>query len=240
MITETRQRWLISSLGAALMVAGVGSLFRLPTAFPPLPAVQPKVQVEVVQGDDLNAALSDEARMRDPTPLFLPTDKTAARKPLPSIQPGRTSFLDEEVAKPFFKETVLDVGLPSPATAPLTAPEALATNSTGPIALGFGRVDVAVVPIKPRGGVIEVVALSSGQTIFTEELPVTARPAASASWQPMEFFATAGTTGLSSPLIVNRRSGVEGVDVHFQNYLTQTYRIGERLAPGLYRIYVGP
>ena len=36
------------------------------------------------------------------------------------------------------------------------------------------------------------------------------------------------------------RSDVDAVDAYFERYLTDTFRVGDRLAPGFYRIRVGP
>jgi hypothetical protein len=47
-------------------------------------------------------------------------------------------------------------------------------------------------------------------------------------------------TGLAAPLTITTRSGVDEVDAYFQNFLARTLRVGERLAPGFYRISVGP
>jgi hypothetical protein len=56
----------------------------------------------------------------------------------------------------------------------------------------------------------------------------------------MEFVAAVDPAGLVGPLVPTVRSGVEEVDNFFQNYLARTLRVGERLAPGFYRICVGP
>jgi hypothetical protein len=46
--------------------------------------------------------------------------------------------------------------------------------------------------------------------------------------------------GLAGPLVVTESSRVEEVDVHFRRQLRQVFRLGERLAPGVYRVVVGP
>jgi hypothetical protein len=45
---------------------------------------------------------------------------------------------------------------------------------------------------------------------------------------------------LIAPLTLTTRSGVEEIDNFYRNYLVRTYRVGERLAPGFYRITVAP
>jgi hypothetical protein len=67
-----------------------------------------------------------------------------------------------------------------------------------------------------------------------------ARPPGEGEWQPMKFIVAVNATGLVGTLAVTQRSGVEAVDEYFQKYLVHTLRIGQRLAPGFYRISVGP
>jgi len=60
------------------------------------------------------------------------------------------------------------------------------------------------------------------------------------TWRPLELFATVDAAGLASPLVVTDRSDVEEVNAYFRNYLARTFRLGEHLAPGFYRVVVGP
>ena len=52
--------------------------------------------------------------------------------------------------------------------------------------------------------------------------------------------ARGGAAGLAGPLVVTESSRVEEVDAHFRRQLRQVFRLGERLAPGVYRVVVGP
>jgi hypothetical protein len=67
-----------------------------------------------------------------------------------------------------------------------------------------------------------------------------ARPPAAAQWRPMEFIAAVDPSGLVGPLVPTSRSGADDVDTYFGHYLADTLRVGQRLAPGFYRITVGP
>jgi hypothetical protein len=69
---------------------------------------------------------------------------------------------------------------------------------------------------------------------------ITGAPPGKGGWAPVEFVARVDAAGLVGPLVVTERSGLEEVDVFFANYLARTLRVGERLAPGFYRICVGP
>ena len=56
----------------------------------------------------------------------------------------------------------------------------------------------------------------------------------------MEFIAAVDTAGLVGPLVPTVRSTDADVDDYFGRYLAETLRVGQRLAPGFYRISVGP
>lgn len=56
----------------------------------------------------------------------------------------------------------------------------------------------------------------------------------------MEFLAVVSSAGLiADPVLVNG-SGWEEVDNFFRSYLVKSFRLGERLNPGRYRVLVGP
>ena len=98
--------------------------------------------------------------------------------------------------------------------------------------------DLKVEPLPGRGALVEVVTASDGRQVFTKELKG-ARPPGG-DWQPMEFLVAvepAGLVGLPAP--APSLNNVEVV-TYFQNYLAKVFRVGERLAPGFYRIKVGP
>jgi hypothetical protein len=56
----------------------------------------------------------------------------------------------------------------------------------------------------------------------------------------MEFMAAVDASGLVGPLVLTVHSDVAEVDAYFGRYLAETFRIGQRLEPGFYRICVGP
>jgi hypothetical protein len=76
--------------------------------------------------------------------------------------------------------------------------------------------------------------------VLAETLPAEVAPPTTKAWQPMEFLAAVDPAGLVGPLVITEDSRVEEVNTYFRKYLAQTYRIGERLPPGFYRIIVGP
>lgn len=254
---DDKFRWAVSAAGALVMVVTLGILFGLtsitPRSLAPSGLGVPVrlARVQMAGPDDSDAVLNQEAETRDLRPLFLPTELNAAL-PEARLEAGRT-FLDNESPKLGFTEAALSVGkeLPPVVTLngkPLTgapgeraAPvDVVLAEGSSPALFGFGRSNTPVAQLRPRGGFIEVVATVSGQRVLTEELPPEARPPVDKPWEPLEFLATVDASGLAAPLVLTASSRVEEVDAYFRNFLTRRYRIGERLAPGFYRIVVGP
>lgn len=243
---ETGSRWTIAAAGAAgvlVIIVGLAGLARVTPA--PVPEEGPSLSVRLTHATD--TLLREEVMMADLTPLFLPTEYNA-RLPDISVRPPDRSFLDADPtqltysdAAPSFAPKLPPVavlnGKPMAQVAPL---DAMVTEATIPLSLGFGRNDGAVAPLPSRGAVIEVVSVTTSQTLLTERLPVEAQPPSSQPWQPLQLSALVNATGLVGPLETTASSRVEAVDAFFKNYLVQRFRIGNRLPPGYYRITVGP
>ncbi len=215
------------------------------------------------------SALDDEATLLDPTPLFQPTRWNTAQQAVMPPDPGGTFQSYRVPAKLGFAETDLqlwtspsrDVGtsltlpaktwasldLPEPVAVPARPAEALGSGLPGAMSIGFGRVDGSVVMLPERGSLVDIVAIGTGRAGLPPQamaavraLAAAARPPENRTWQAMEFLAAVDTAGLAAPLTITTRSGVEEIDSYFQDFLVRTLRIGERLAPGFYRISVGP
>lgn len=243
-------RWMVALTVAVLVMAGFVSLVNLP----PVPApgtvrtdadtVRPAVKI--ARPDDTDALLKEEAELRDLRPLFLPTERNAAL-PEPKLEPGR-SVLDSEALKPAAAEAEVQLGSELPPVALIGGKpvrqagprDALDPENAGVGLLGFGRREPAIEPHRRRGAFVEVTAWADGRRIQAEDLPYDARPASERPWGPLELMAVIDRAGLASPLVVTEGSRVEEVDLHFKNYLTSTYRLGERLSPGTYRVVVAP
>ena len=184
-----------------------------------------------------NTAVNDEALLLDPTPLFLPTKWNAAQRTVTPPEAGGR-FQGFDAPRYGFSESELRLGLPAPIALPAGAPEAVAAEAMAIPLVGWGRKDGAAEALPPRGGVVEIFGAGTGQKIFRQI--VDERPPGGTGWQPIEFVAGVDAAGMLGPLVLTVRSGVEEVDFFFTNYLTRTLRVGQRLAPGFYRIHVGP
>lgn len=243
----SRLRWAAAAAVAVAAVALLLVLFRVPEPTPLAAGDHPKPVVRLMKPDGTNAVLDEETVMHDTMPLFLPTDRNSTVKELPRREPGKT-FLDKESPKLGFADTDLNMAKDMPPVVTLNgkplgkaAPvDALTVDPANQVSLGFGRVDEPPGPLLARGGFVEVTATATGRRVLAEALPVAARPATDKPWQPLEFFAAIDAAGLVRPLVVTEGSRVEEVDVYFRNFLARTFRIGERLPPGFYRIVVGP
>lgn len=245
-----RVRWAIAS-GIAIGVMGAFLLLvsgLSPGNPPPLPAGQAEVRptVKIARPDASDALLKEEAELRDLRPLFLPTARNA-RLPDPKREPGRT-MLDGVDLKSSWSESEVQLGddLPPVATiggasASQATPASAFDLETAGVGLpGFGRRPVSLSAVGRSGQFLEVSRWSDGRRVQAEELGGAASPAAERPWNPVEFMAVVDRAGLVSPLIVTAGSGIEEIDQHFRNHLTKTYRIGERLEPGTYRVVVAP
>ena len=241
-----KQRWLIASAAAAVLSAVVVSMFQSPSAALSGAAGGGR-PVELRRVTPERGTLSEETVMRDLTPLFLPTERNASLRKLPAREPGRT-FLEVEAPKLGiagagwrFDQALAPVitldGVALRAATPLTYLNAAAPDAA---ARGFGRKDVEIAPLAPRAGWIEVVESRSGGVVMAEAVPATAGLPSGKVWQPVEFLAAVGPAGLVAPLTLTSRSGVDEVDTFYRNYLARTFRVGERLPPGFYRITVAP
>lgn len=234
-----RRRWLWAALGAILVILGFLLLFRAP--------LEPRGQRSSVMNQarapiapvpqvGFRRVAPEEAALVDPTPLFLPTVWNTAQKEvaLPKVggafadYPARFTFEEMEFrALAPKKDPAVDFS------------GALALNSPGVALLGIGRDTVKLPTISRRSAFYEVTPAVGGGVVLAEGL-VEAKPPGAGAWEPIEFLAVVNAAGLSAPLVPTVRSKLEEVDAYFANYLTQQVRIGAKLAPGVYRIWVGP
>jgi hypothetical protein len=176
--------------------------------------------------------------LRDPTPLFLPTEFNSSRQEYVAGPPtGAFAGFPPQFA---FDAAQLDLGLPPPATVPSSPAEALVGDPLGAPFVGFGRTDYVVQPVQKRDAYVEILDAGTGRMVYGGAVTDAHPPATSVAWEPMEFLAAVDAAGLVGPLVPTARSGVDEVDSYFGKYLAETLRVGQRLAPGFYRISVGP
>ena len=247
---EARGRWVVAAVGAIAIVTILLLLFRVPapvTALsrPPVSST-PKAQMQIARTDETDVLLRTEAELRDLRPLFLPTERNAALSE-PRLEPGRT-FLRAEILKPTFSDADAQISKALPAIVQLggkpmldaTVADVFCPQEQRLTMEGFGRGAATVTPLEPRGGYVEVSAMKDGRRVLGMKIPISGKPAVDKAWAPLELIGVVDAAGLVSPLVVTDGSRVDEVDAHFRTYLAQTFRIGERLPPGFYRITVAP
>jgi hypothetical protein len=208
---------------------------------PPTVAAGPRVSIVPLDGPESDGGLGDEATFFDPTPLFLPTKWNTNQSPLPTAvqrQPGQV-FADFE-AKLIYGRAELVLPIAPAESTPQDPVDLLKTPSRDPF-LGFGRADIPLTPLPSRTAVVEIREVGTGKLVPVPNLAGDVGLLASqAEWQPAEFLVCVTAEGLLGRPVVTVSSDVEDVDVFFRDYLENTVRLGERLAPGMYRVVVGP
>ena len=245
----SRQFWVVASLGALATVGALALLVRAPTppAAQPGPAPIPSVGLARLDGTAGDAVLREEAQLRDPTPLFLPTaDLNAAQgvDPKRNVREPGDTFLGYPEKYAFGRADVQFAFDPA-VVVPDAKQPVEATNLTDwslPLQ-GFGRRDEARPVLAARGAYVEIVAAADGGSVGLEQALTEAKPPTQQEWQPMEFLAAIEPGGLVGRPSLVASSGVEKVDQYFLEYLVKDWRVGERLSKlktGFYLIKLGP
>lgn len=199
----------------------------------------PKVGLTRLDGAGADTVLQEEATFYDPTPLFLPTEWNFSQNALPANLIRSSGQIFQDYApKLTFGEADLTLRFPAPVLVPAKPAAALAILEPDQPFSGMGRTERKVAELTPRGAVVEITAAKDGQRMPALAIDTAGIP--TGNWRPLEFLIEVNPTGLVGPPVLTAQSGVEEVDGYFQNLLAKTLRVGERLAPGVYRICVGP
>jgi hypothetical protein len=239
MAEPTRQRkrhWTIAVVVSLLLGGGIIVLFSFPERqatgrSSPLP---PRAVTLVSETD---RAVNDEAVLLDPTPLFLPTKWNASQREVVSPEIGGR-FQGFDAPKFSFSETEIKLGLPSPVKVAVGPGEVVSADGSLAAFVGFGRPPTPSVELAARGAYFEIVRAANGKRVLAQS--IVDMPPVKGAWRPVEFLVGVDAAGLVGPMAVTVRSGFEEVDGFFAKHLTRILRIGERLEPGFYRIFVGP
>ena len=225
-----KRRWAAAGVAAVALALLVAALFRAPA--PALSHSPGATPIVILAAPD--TLLKDETALHDPAPLFLPTQWNSR----PEVRLGEPGGSFAAYPAEFhFDADALRIPLPN--DVPARPADALTGNPPGNMLLGIGRTDDRVPILASRGAFLEIVAAGTGAPVFSSPL-AGASPPQAAFWRPLEFTAAVDAAGLVGPLVLSVGSDVEAVDAYFGRYLVQTFQVGKRLAPGFYRIRVGP
>lgn len=232
------RRWLASVAIAIAVVALATALFRWPRqAEVSKPMKTPPAVTLARNADEL---LTEEAALRDPTPLFLPTKwNTSENALLADVRRDLGSSFRGYEPKWRFTGSELALPLPAAIEVPRRGADVLATEKLAKPFVSFGQQDAQIKPLPERGAFVEVAAAGSGQSLLAQPL-VDARPPGEAVWQPLEFLVAVNASGLVGAPALTTSSQVAAVDTYFRDYLVHTLHLGQRLPPGFYRVEIGP
>ena len=201
------------------------------------PSARPFVQLATAGSATSDQVLREKSELLDPTPLFFPTVWNYGQRPLRASslkQPGQVFGSFEP------KYTVGEQNIAAYRTEGTPVPEklsdVLSQGNEAPFA-GMGQVDRPRSSLPIRSGYVEVRDLNTGEIVIAQSLSgvVPPRP----DFAPVEFIVAVGSAGLiGEPFLTSGSEGDE-VDGFFRDYLVRSYRLGERLRPGRYRVLVG-
>lgn len=200
-------------------------------------AAEPFVQLAGTSGAAADRVLQERAEFFDPSPMFLPTARNAGQGGLPARLVAQPGHIFKDFAA---KWNVAEANLPSYGADVVTAPEGLVdvmTRANEAPFSGLGEVAAPERRTGSRSGFIEVKSMQ-GSSLIAAALTGAAIPRG--DFAPLEFLATVNAAGLVGEPVLVAGSGAEDVDNFFRDYLAKGFRLGERLAPGSYRVVIGP
>lgn len=179
--------------------------------------------------------------LRDPVPLYLPTLLNAGQTGA-LVDDGRrepVAAFNNFAARLNISEAGPRVGFPGPVEIPGGPVQALDPHRSGEALRYFGRRTTAIPQAVRRLGFLEVSNAENGEVVLLAELaPVDAAPLV--DWGPADMVVAVNRSGLMGLPFITRSSGSAQFDGWLPGYLATTYRLGERLRPGNYRISLGP
>jgi hypothetical protein len=206
------------------------------------PVKQPFVRLAGAGTGAGDQVLRERGELFDPAPLFFPTEWNFGQRPLPESmrrQPG-VVFGSFDANFTFAAQDIKVYG-----TEAMVAPERLADvlgqGNEAPYA-GMGQIDVQRRALAERNGFLEVRALLDGKLIMAQALNGIVLPRL--DFAPAEYLVAISSAGVVGDPILMVGSGWEEmdekVDAFFRSYLVNSFRLGQRLGPGRYRVLVGP
>ena len=215
MASDLRISWrfyavVAAAAGALALVAAL--VLRAPSPKPASSVAGAGGRPAPIAFEPLSGATGDEALLRDPTRLFLPTRWNAAQ----GVRPDRALREPGEAfagfgAKFVFGENQAELALPSVVVVPEHPAAAIRPSDWQAPFLGLGRTDAMVVPLPARTARLEVRFCRDGRQVVEQELAEIV-PFGAQDWQPLEFgVAVAAGGAIGAPALVTS-SGVEVVD----------------------------
>jgi len=245
-----RPNWLgfpggfLAVLGCAL-VLGFVLLLELPESEKGRPRDPSAASVELLRlnAGNTDLVLREEAALRDPSPLFLPTPLNAAQQVRPESrlrEPG-DSFIGYS-RRFVFSDARIDLRLPDPIRPPARPVEELARQAWDHPFPGIGQAEMAPVVLEPRVALLEIRRSKDGSVLYRERITDLALPQ-NLDWRPCEFLVQTDSAGLLGRIPLVQSSGFQSSDQQFSDYLERhwtRFELMAKLPAGVYRILLGP
>lgn len=213
---------------------------RAPSAMEAAAGPRPFVQLAGSGVGASDQLLREKSEYFDPTPLFFPTEWNYGQAPLrASLRQGPGQVFGSYAPKLTDSEQMLKPYTATPSASLENLADVLRAGNQTPFG-GLGRVDIQIgrPRLAEREAYLEVRSVGQHEAIIKQALAGLA--IGRSDFGPMEYLATVGPGGLIGDLVQVSGSGVEEADAFFRDYLANTYRLGARLVPGRYQVWVGP
>ncbi|MDP2136503.1 MAG: hypothetical protein Q8J74_01485 [Candidatus Didemnitutus sp.] len=201
------------------------------------PGPEPFVRLAGAGVDRADVVLRERAEFFDPAPLFIPTSRNYGQGQLPARlvkQPGQVFTIFGS------KLIFADGGLSSYGTENLAVTESvveiLGRANEAPFA-GMGETGLVRKFVSDRSAFMQIKQLGDGELTY---ITLSGLLLPRADFAPLEFIVAVGPAGITGGPLLSLGSGRDEIDIFFRDYLAKTYRIGSVLAPGRYRITIGP
>lgn len=201
------------------------------------PGLSPLVRVARPEAATSDQVLRERAELLDPTPLFFPTERNYSYE---SLQADRQRQLGQVFGS---FEPKLSAGEQNMAAFQMEGtpvpekPSDLLDQGSEASFAGMGQIERQRSTLPIRAAFVEVRDLETGNLVISQPLNGISPP--HPDFAPVEFLVTVSSAGLIGQPVLNTGSEGEDTDNFFRDYLVQSYRLGERLRPGRYRVVVG-
>jgi len=234
--------WVVAAAVAAAVLLPIGLMLRLPESrvgasegkgVPGLWITNPEAS------DD--AVLQDRLRLLDPTPLFLPSSLSSSRLNVDLADREEAGVLSN-----YEPRLVADAWGSGGAASWMSGPVAggldvVAASEVRLPFLGMGKGRAGLKSLPERWAIADVYAASDRTRVGRFFLSPTERGDFPASlWSPVELMVVIAADGAAAAPEVVTGSGISEVDHYMIDAVRSALGLGGGLAPGTYRLVVGP
>lgn len=197
---------------------------------------QPFVQLAGAGTASGSRILQERAELMDPTPLFFPTEWNYGQRPVSVGLRQSGQVFGSYEAKLTVTEQSLALFGAEVVQVPERPTDLLKQGNEAPFS-GLGQLNDPKPTLPVRASYLQVRKLGDSENSIEQALEGIQLPRR--DFAPVEFLVLVGSAGLIGEPVLVSGSGWDEVDSLVRNYLATSYRLGERLPPGRYRVWVG-